>query len=175
VHEHHDAEEKIFFPWIKTRTTYPERQFSQCHDDLISTMLHMKKACETICEKGGKNCVSEISLLKNMIPNFVSDMRSHLHEEEESIPALMRDNFTEDEEKKIVDKILKAGGLALTKTFLPAILLSMQLWMTSDSYDDFCNSLPLPIKHLTFKVRPQTAFYRVSICSSSYPAHSLSV
>ena len=135
----------------------------------------MKKACETICEKGGKNCVSEISLLKNMIPNFVSDMRSHLHEEEESIPARMRDNFTEDEEKKIVDKILKAGGLALTKTFLPAILLSMQLWMTSDSYDEFCNSLPLPIKHLTFKVRPQTAFYRVSICSSSYPAHSLSV
>jgi hypothetical protein len=82
-------------------------------------------------------------------------MRSHLQEEEESIPALIRSNFTEEEESNTVDKILKAGGLALTKTFFPAILLSMQLWMTPESYDEFCKSLPMPIKHLTFKVRLQ--------------------
>ncbi|KAL3771211.1 hypothetical protein ACHAWU_010298 [Discostella pseudostelligera] len=151
VNEHHDAEEEIFFPWIKTRTPYPERLFSKCHEELISTMKQMKMACESICRNGGKNCTADISLLKNTIPTFVRDMRSHLQEEEESIPALMRSHFTEEEENKTVDKILKAGGLALTKTFLPAILLSMQLWMTPESYDEFCKSLPMPIKHLTFK------------------------
>lgn len=155
VNEHHDAEEEIFFPWIKTRTPYPERLFSKCHEELISTMKQMKMACESICRNGGKNCTADISLLKNTIPTFVRDMRSHLQEEEESIPALMRSHFTEEEENKTVDKILKAGGLALTKTFLPAILLSMQLWMTPESYDEFCKSLPMPIKHLTFKVRLQ--------------------
>jgi hypothetical protein len=171
VHEHHDAEEEIFFPWIKSRTPYPERQFSQCHDDLISTMLQMKVACESICQKGGQNCTSEIFLLKNTIPTFVSDMRSHLQEEEESIPSLMRRHFTEEEERKIVDKILKAGGLALTKTFLPAILLSLQLWMTPESYDSFCKSLPLPIKHLTFKVSSTLYHLSTFVHYSSIDVH----
>lgn len=121
----------------------------------------MKGACESICQKGGKNVSSEISLLKNTIPTFDSDMRSHLREEEESIPSLMRSHFTEVEESKIVDEILKAGGLTLTKSFLPAILLAMQLWMTPESYDDFCKSLPLPIKHLTFKARCVFAVFLV--------------
>ncbi len=85
----------------------------------------MKGAYESIFQKGGQICTSEIPLLNNTIPNFINDMRSHLQEEEKSIPSLVRSHFTQEEESKIVATILKADGLALTKTFLPAILLPM--------------------------------------------------
>ena len=55
-------------------------------------------------------------------------MRAHLKEEEETVPELLRNNFTNEEEGKIVEAILQAGGLALAKKFLPAVLLAAQEW-----------------------------------------------
>ncbi|KAL7524257.1 hypothetical protein ACHAXR_001858, partial [Thalassiosira sp. AJA248-18] len=105
VEEHHDAEEKIYFPWIKSKAEYPEKEFSKGHHDLMAAMRDMKEACTTICQKGGKECNKEIALLKNMVPIFEKDMCAHLKEEEETIPGLLRDNFTREEEGAIVEQI----------------------------------------------------------------------
>ena len=123
IHEHHDAEEKIYFPFIKTKTEYPEKEFSKDHKSLMVAMDEMLKACETICKKGGKGCEKEIALMKEKADPFVKDMNAHLKEEEETISSLLRDNFTQEEEGAIVEKIIQAGGLLMTKTFLPGELL----------------------------------------------------
>lgn len=151
VEEHHDAEDTIYFPWIKSKAEYPEKEFSKGHHDLSAALKDMKDACTTICQKGGKECNKEIALLKNMVPIFEKDMCAHLKEEEETIPGLLRDNFTQEEEGAIVEQILQAGGLEMAKKFLPAVLSAMQEWATSGFYDEFCASMPPPIKHLVFK------------------------
>mmetsp|Transcript_27729 Transcript_27729/g.59228 ORF Transcript_27729/g.59228 Transcript_27729/m.59228 type:complete len:159 (-) Transcript_27729:246-722(-) len=117
----------------------------------MAEMEDMKETCETIYQKGGKDCSKEVALLKNKIPTFEEGMRAHLKEEEETLPEILRNNFTQKEEIEIVEKILQAGGLALAKKFLPAILLAISEWATSEYYEDFCASIPPPIKHLAFK------------------------
>ena len=128
VHEHHDAEEKIYFPWMKTKTTIPEKEFSGSHAALMSAMDDIKKVCNQIMNKQGKGCSSAVKKLKEDIPKFDADMRAHLKEEEETVPELLRNNFTHEEEGLIVEEILQAGGLALAKKFLPAVLLAAQEW-----------------------------------------------
>ena len=128
VHEHHDNEEDIYFPWIKTRAVLPHEQFSSSHEELVSNMGSIKKICNTILDKGGKDCSDEITSLKNQIRAFEVDMRAHLKEEEEVIPQLLRDNFTHEEEERVVQQISFVGGLEFARKFLPAILLSAEEW-----------------------------------------------
>ena len=128
VHEHHDAEEKIYFPWMKTKTAIPEKEFSGSHAELMSAMDGIKKVCTQIIDKQGEDCSAQVATLKKDIPKFDADMRAHLKEEEETVPELLRNNFTHEEEGKIVEAILQAGGLALAKKFLPAVLLAAQEW-----------------------------------------------
>ncbi|KAK1736421.1 hypothetical protein QTG54_013021 [Skeletonema marinoi] len=151
VHEHHDAEEKIYFPWMITKTTIPEKEFGQSHEELMSAMAEIKQCCAEIIKKGGKGCSAQVATLKEKVPKFDVDMRAHLKEEEETVPALLRENFTHEEEGQIVEQILQAGGLGLAKKFLPAVLLAAQEWTTDAFYADFVGSIPPPIKHLVDK------------------------
>eukprot|EP00563_Minutocellus_polymorphus_P018128 CAMPEP_0197726070 /NCGR_PEP_ID=MMETSP1434-20131217/13382_1 /TAXON_ID=265543 /ORGANISM="Minutocellus polymorphus, Strain CCMP3303" /LENGTH=300 /DNA_ID=CAMNT_0043311883 /DNA_START=31 /DNA_END=933 /DNA_ORIENTATION=+ len=151
VEEHHDAEEKIYFPWIKEKAAYPEKEFSKSHEELFATLTTIKEVCEKILNKKGKDCAEEIASLKDKVPTFNTDMRQHLKEEEQTIPAILRENFTQEEEGVIIEKILQAGGLSMTKVFLPAVVLAMQEWASKGFYDQFLESMPPPIKHLLFK------------------------
>ena len=168
VEEHHDAEEEIYFPWIKSKAEYPEKEFSISHEILSAEMESMKVACEAICQRRGRDCVGEIALLKGSVPPFVSNMRAHLREEEETIPVLLRENFTREEEGEIVGRIAQAGGLTLTQKFLPAILLAMREWATPDAYEELCASLPPPVSQLVFEVRDfgsSVAMGEKNVCS----------
>ena len=153
VEEHHDAEEEIYFPWIKSKAGYPEKEFGISHESLSTEMEGMKEACEAICQRRGRDCVGEIALLKGRVPPFVSNMRAHLREEEETIPVLLRENFTREEEGEILGRIGQAGGLTLARKFLPAILLATREWATPDAYEELCSSLPPPVSQLVFEVR----------------------
>ncbi|KAL7543032.1 hypothetical protein ACHAWF_007311, partial [Thalassiosira exigua] len=151
VHEHHDAEEEIYFPWIKTKAEYPEKEFSKGHEELMKAMGVMKKACQTIVAKKGKGCADEIKLMKEKVPAFEKEMRAHLQEEEEIVPALLRDNFTQDEEGVVVERIIAAGGLTMARKFMPAVLEAMREWAKPGFYDAVVGSMPPPIRHLEFK------------------------
>lgn len=136
----------------------------------------MKGACEAICQKGGVDCTTEISLLKNTIPTFETDMRSHLQDEEEMIPKLLRENFTQEEESMIVNEIAEAGGLTLLKTMFPAICASMKLWVTPEFFDEFCKSLPEPVMQLAFTVCV-TRYYMIvafTSCKANNTLHPFS-
>ena len=128
VHEHHDAEEKIYFPWMMTKVTIPDKEFGKSHEDLMNDMAEIKLCCAEIIKKKGKGCSANVAILKEKVPKFEVDMKAHLKEEEEVVPALLRDNFTREEEKVIIDQIIQAGGLTMAKKFMPAVLLAGQEW-----------------------------------------------
>ncbi|KAL7427379.1 hypothetical protein ACHAXM_000819 [Skeletonema potamos] len=98
VHEHHDAEEHIYFPWMKTKASIPEKEFGNSHEELMSAMGEIKKCCVSIIAMGGKGCRSHVATLKEIVPKFHVDMKAHLKEEEEIVPALLRAHFTMTEE-----------------------------------------------------------------------------
>ena len=74
VEDHHEAEEKIFFPWIATMATIPSKEMGICHDSLIKMMGEIKIACENIVAKKGLQCSVEIASIKEKTPRFVSEM-----------------------------------------------------------------------------------------------------
>ena len=75
-------------------------------------------------------------------------MFEHLAEEEQIVPTILRENFTQNEEKEIVGKIIQSLGLSGNKMALPWIIDSMKLWCSKDKIDDLYNSLPIFIKLL---------------------------
>jgi hypothetical protein len=74
VHDHHKNEEDIFFPWVATKATLPEK-FYEGHEELISQMDVLCALCETIIGKQGKDCASELSEHKVKMHSFTEFMR----------------------------------------------------------------------------------------------------
>jgi len=146
VHDHHDNEEELYFPWIATKADLPEK-LTQSHVELVEAMDVIKGHCETILKKDddGYDCASEIAGLKKSVPDFVSNMRAHLKEEEEVVPTLLRTHFTHQEEEEVVQKILQKGGMDEVRAFLPSILLAMKEWAAPEFYNDFVGSMPPPV------------------------------
>lgn len=105
----------------------------------------IKDHCDKIKHKKGIGCASEIAGLKKTVPSFVADMREHLKEEEETVPNLLRTNFTHEEEEEAVQKILQKGGMEEVRAFLPSILLALKEWAAPEFYSDFVGSMPPPV------------------------------
>jgi hypothetical protein len=72
-------------------------------------------------------------------------MCAHLSEEETNIPALLHDNFTQEEHDACVQKILKKEGTSGLHLFLLLILVAMQEWASQDFVNQFFGSIPLPL------------------------------
>ena len=73
-------------------------------------------------------------------------MFEHLAEEEQFVPTILRENFTQSEEKEMIDQIIQSLGLNGNKMALPWIIDSMKLWSNKKKVDDLYNSLPIFIK-----------------------------
>ena len=96
VHEHHENEEKVFFPWIATRVELPERLTS---DHL--TLMDMLRECAKLVEK---------HRYMDFLPAFKAlkiEMELHFAEEEKAIMTQMRDSFTRAEQKVVEAEIAK--------------------------------------------------------------------
>ena len=67
VSEHHDNEEFIYFPWLKTRadlTQWNAAKLSHGHEDLVESMIRAGDLCYRIIAKKGEKCAIELSELK---------------------------------------------------------------------------------------------------------------
>ncbi|KAL3768366.1 hypothetical protein ACHAW5_005204 [Stephanodiscus triporus] len=147
VHDHHHNEELIYFPWIATKAKVPEK-LSMDHEGLVKLLTEIEDVCNDIDKKGGKKCQPEIKKLKGLVPAFVDEMRAHLQEEEATVPALVRDNFTQEEEDACVKKILKKEGTSGLRMFLPSVIVAMEEWATREYIDQFLGSIPAPLRML---------------------------
>lgn len=97
VHEHHDNEENIFFPWIATRVELPERLAS----DHVALMDMLRECTEQVNGQRYTEFVSTFTTFKR-------EMELHFTEEENLIMLQMRNNFTRAEQKVIEAEITKS-------------------------------------------------------------------
>ena len=148
IHSHHENEENIYFPWIATKATIPEKKMAKDHKALVDLLNEIEEICKNVIGKQGKDCQDEIAKLQEKVPTFETEMNAHLKEEEEMIPQLLRDNFTQKEEAPVIEKILQREGLHGCRIFVPAIIAAMKDWATADFVEEFLGSMPGPIRGL---------------------------
>ena len=95
----------IYFPWIATKATIPEK--------LAINQVgwsNFEYVCNDIDESARPK--SKSSKAKELVPPFVDLMLSHLQKEETNIPALLRANFTQEEDDACMHTILKNEGIS---------------------------------------------------------------
>ena len=136
VHHHHDIEEQMVFPWIQERMKgekLPERLASD-HVTLMALMEDIKDGDYTFDELAPK-------VLK--LCKFTS---SHLDEEEQIFPAILKKNVTIEEWKPLEGQIIKSLGLKGNSVFLPWIIDQMYKWGGEKQVNGFLSNVPGPIK-----------------------------
>jgi len=145
IHSHHENEEEIYFPWIAAKAKVPEK-LTIDHKGLVNLLAQIESVCKEVDKKTGKGCQEEVKKLKELVPGFIDEMNTHLEEEETNIPALLRDNFTQEEEHETVQKILEKEGLHGFQFFVPSIVMHMRKWATDGFVDEFIGSMPPPLQ-----------------------------
>lgn len=149
VHHHHDAEEKIYLPWIQTRTSVPPK-ITADHPELMSAMDDLSAMLKKGASAPVADRASHLKDVKLFLSAFVEDMQQHLAEEEEIIPeALRTGGFTQEDEAPVVGKIIEGLGLDGNKKALPPMLHAYARWAGAEKAEAFVSSnLPLPIQFL---------------------------
>ena len=74
VHEHHEVEEKLYFPWLQTKVVIPAKEFAKGHEDLMAMLDEMDEICQKIVGKQGIDCHDEVLELHKKMHVFVVDM-----------------------------------------------------------------------------------------------------
>lgn len=77
VHEHHDAEELIYFPFLETKVQLPDKD-ELSHEVLIFQMNELKALAETMIEKKGIKCSNEIAAFHEKLGPFHTFMRGNV-------------------------------------------------------------------------------------------------
>jgi hypothetical protein len=72
-------------------------------------------------------------------------------EEERDIPPMLRAHFTEEEEKKVTQKIMQKAGIGELRAVFPSVLISLQLWGKPEYVDKILKEIPAPMMHLINK------------------------
>jgi hemerythrin-like domain-containing protein len=148
VHKHHKAEEDIYFPWLKTKAEIPGKKFSKDHGELIDLLNATSSICVKVINKKGLGCWSEIEALQPKMHKLAEEMSTHMMEEERDIPPLARENFTEADEKKVTEKILRKAGLGEMRCMFPSILSAVNEWGTPAYAEKLKQQVPPPLLYV---------------------------
>lgn len=108
VHDHHDHEEKIFFPWMQTKIQLPPKM-SADHKTLIANLEEVQKRATAL--EAADTSAEQLEALKSCRVAFVEmqeHMCAHLKEEEEEGIPMVRENFTFQEHEVPVNAIIKS-------------------------------------------------------------------
>eukprot|EP00741_Cyanophora_paradoxa_P016966 tig00020944_g16387.t1 len=156
TYDHHENEEEIFIPWIRSRAVIP----AKVQDD-HTTILNALK--DILAMEGKFNVASHspramedrymlADELRFMVRDFCEMMRHHLREEEEIIPVIMRDHFTREEEQKVVERIIARMQTSFRGEAIAWIARVARQWMLAHEYEGFEASLPGPVRFMLRKL-----------------------
>mmetsp|Transcript_35722 Transcript_35722/g.77077 ORF Transcript_35722/g.77077 Transcript_35722/m.77077 type:complete len:239 (-) Transcript_35722:41-757(-) len=109
VHEHHDIEEKIFFPFYATLgATLPPRLASD-HTVLMKMLADVQLKLVSMQEQVDESVPitsEQVDAFKSQVTVMCATMLEHLHEEEIVFPPIV-EKYGETEYKKVETEILK--------------------------------------------------------------------
>ena len=148
VHHHHTVEEELYYPYIENKVKIPTKLGSD-HVTLIRLMDEFKNFETILNESENANMLEErFVYFKDKFNELSNTMNEHLHEEESVIPNILKEHFTEEEDEKMVDTIIKSLGLSGNKKMLPWIVNAMYDWRGKEKTNEFLSKLPCPIRML---------------------------
>jgi len=148
VHHHHDVEEKIAFPMLAARCSVPPRMSSD-HKSLLKTMDDIRDSQIPFAKaKDDSDRKAAASALRVLWKDFAATMRQHLAEEERVLTPLIRQYITPEEDKALVQQVLKDLGFSGNKTMLPWILRTMRLWKRPQELVTWMEQIPTAIRFL---------------------------
>jgi len=78
----------------------------------------------------------------------VQTMLQHLDLEENVVPKALIEHFKQEEEKVVIQQILRANGFKGNSMLLPWILDAMQYWATPEQLAQFRGNIPFPVRLL---------------------------
>lgn len=149
VHHHHDAEEKIYLPWIQERVSVPAK-IAADHPGLMQEMDDLSDMLKNGAAVPAGERAKHLADIQEVVKAFIEDMQQHLAEEEEAFPRLLREGgFTQEEEGPVVAQIIQSLGLDGNKKALPPMLHAYACWAGAEKAEAFVSAnLPLPIQFL---------------------------
>lgn len=129
VHEHHDAEEHIYFPWLTSKPgiKLPDR-LSADHVTLIAGLDAIAAFEHSYPgeQQHDKLLESWAISLRSQVSAVAGLLRDHLQEEEQSVPNVLRDHFTPQEEVPVIGRIAAHLPPDIAPMFI-AMVISGQL------------------------------------------------
>lgn len=145
LHHHHDAEEGIYNPRIRAKGGNFTESLAADHKTIFSDLAKMKEHFRMVS--------TDMNLLPELcqfIRDYIARVEEHLSDEEVQYPQALRSSgMTQEEEKAIVQDILKGLGLAGTKKILPPILYVMCMWKGEHAMQEFYKQeVPAPLRVL---------------------------
>eukprot|EP00403_Amphidinium_massartii_P019137 CAMPEP_0178408172 /NCGR_PEP_ID=MMETSP0689_2-20121128/19803_1 /TAXON_ID=160604 /ORGANISM="Amphidinium massartii, Strain CS-259" /LENGTH=270 /DNA_ID=CAMNT_0020029261 /DNA_START=120 /DNA_END=932 /DNA_ORIENTATION=- len=136
VHEHHDIEEKVYFPWISEQVQakglppISEKVAAQ-HVDLVKALELLQKLLTELAASAAPQSPTSskkaelLMQLKKEAHAFAGDLFEHLDEEEQNICPLMRKGLAEETVQAKETEIVQSLGLGMAKMALPWIYESL--------------------------------------------------
>eukprot|EP00742_Colponemidia_sp_Colp-10_P001571 GILJ01001690.1.p1 GENE.GILJ01001690.1~~GILJ01001690.1.p1 ORF type:complete len:291 (-),score=39.83 GILJ01001690.1:173-1006(-) len=150
VHGHHDVEEKIYVPWVKSRVAVPDKVCMD-HKHLLDELDNIKSFEPTInvavLAHDETAYHTDFEKLREAVLGLNGFMCDHLAEEEVIFPPLLKEHFTEAEEQQVIQRIVKAER-SLGPIMLPWILSAMAKWGGPERVAAFFKTLPAPVRYL---------------------------
>ena len=111
VHEHHQNEDAVFNPFLRTRIKYPEKLEAD-HVQLVETMKRVEAETARLAEG------ATLGALATLWAEYASLMLPHLHEEEVVGLPLARAFFTPAEVAKVTESFVKDGDPVAMGSFV---------------------------------------------------------
>jgi len=151
LHHHHDAEEKILFPFLREKNPDWPEKISSDHAQLmedINRVLQIEKILKDLSE-GPEKAAAVVTELKSAIYQLINNTTPHLQEEEELVPQkIKQSDLSEEELNQVVGRIIQSGSLKGNSKFLPAIVYAMYSWGGDEAVARFRANMPALIKFL---------------------------
>lgn len=137
VHAHHDHEEAIYVPWIKTRATMPDKVMAD-HVALLELMERVRSA-------GSAGSFDQLASDASMMCAL---MLPHLEEEESITAGILQAHFTQQEEAAIVGQIMAAIPPEVSANMMCSVVMAGLRWMTDATFAEFLANVPPPVVDL---------------------------
>jgi len=167
IHHHHDIEEKIFIPFIAKKAAIPAK-IAADHKQLLILLDSIRNhrnaflaAFQAPADAQAAQLRSAGDKLHGLCRELELLMLPHLEEEERIIPPIFHAHFTEEDDNRLVQTILKSLDYNTRKLMFPWILETLPKWATPEYVQKFRAAVPGPVRWLNDKF--WTADYNTNI------------
>lgn len=150
VRRHHEAEEKMYLPWIKTaKAVEIPAAVTDSHEGLEGLLKAVEQSetdykALTKAKAGPEQLYEWRSTLIMRLSVLGDALRTHMDEEERHLPGIVAMHFTQKQEQAVLEKM---GSASTAHIELPMVCFGMDVWASPAIKDAFLAQLSAPARY----------------------------